>query len=166
MALCYSPISVLEAFRKALHVASNKGHDRIVLEKGANVNFSGGYLSWQRSTCIVVRMLLKKGADLHALVRWTDAVVTSCTRRCQESAADVTGCSIHQLPRRCYCRVLQATFPSGYKKVLGHRKKRDLPCSGVSWLPVIFSTDSLLFIPLYFNLPAPTRQFTKQIKKC
>lgn len=81
---------------------------------------------------IVVRMLLKKGADLDALVRWMDTVATSCTRRRQESAADATGWSIHQLPRRCYCRVLQATFPSGYKKVLGHRKKRDLPCSGVS----------------------------------
>lgn len=51
MALCYSPISVLEALRKALHVASNKDHDRIVLEKGADVNVPGGYVSWQGSTC-------------------------------------------------------------------------------------------------------------------
>ena len=51
MALCYSLISVLEALRKALHVASSKDYDRIVLEKGADVDVPGGYLSWQRSTC-------------------------------------------------------------------------------------------------------------------
>ena len=49
----------------------------------------------------VMQMLPKKGADLHALVRRIDTVATSCTRRRQESAADVTGWSNHQLPRRC-----------------------------------------------------------------